>query len=352
MKTKLKQIVTASLLGTILNNSGFASDVNLHGFIRSSLDVSSSTAKYLDVIDENGDWGGTQAALTYSTNINKEWSLAGQLHYRAIEGELNLDWAFATFQISESSQILFGRQKYPLGLLSETLDIGLTYPWARPPQEMYHTEIESESANLILEGYDGLSAVYTTGDDDWEFIIQPFVGQFNHKEIAANRLRQMSGVKFEASSETMTLQAGYTTSEITVIGGPTDQTKNTSNVGAKIEIDDFITYIEYAKTEVDNSARYDSSAGYIAFAYSFDKLQPSITFAMLEGQKASGAADGDLDQTSVALALAYHYNPSTVFKMQWKNIKPEDPTTAGLIAALPNGETSVDVFTFTMDVVF
>jgi len=351
MKRITLQILGAISLIIMLCSMSYAAEVNFHGFVRSSYDISSSTAKYLEHIDDKGSWGGSQVGLVFSTSINPQWSVAGQYHFIAREGEVSLDWGFATFQVNESNKIKFGRQKYPLGLVTENIDIGITYPWVRPPREFYNTELGDESANIALESFDGVSLVYSTGDE-WEFTVQPFVGQFNYKEVASNNLREMLGLKVQANNDIVTLQAGVSDSKMTVVGGVTDQSKTTVNVGALVEMDDLLAYVEYADTSVDNSDEFDTNAAYASVAYNFGKFQPHITFAQLEGQKAAGAATGALDQTSSAIGVAYHYNPSTVFKAQWKNIKPDDPTTDGLIGALPAGETSADIYSFTMDVFF
>jgi len=351
MNFNSKLTLCTVLAGIMVSSTAYAGEVNINGFIRSAYDVTNSSAKYLELIDNHGSFGGTQAGITYSSVVNEQWSIAGQLHFRADEGELNIDWGIATFSVADSSKIIFGRQKYPLGLLSENVDIGLTYPWTRPPQELYRLELGDETGNFFIEGFDGIAFNYTTGDD-WEFTVHPFVGDFAYKEAATKFQRKMLGLKLEVANEIVTLQMGYGSSELTINADPVDESKITTNFGAKLELDELLAYFEYVSTKVSNSDTFDSNASYLSVAYSFGKFQPVLTAAMLEGQKATNASIGALDQTSIAAGMAYHHSPSTVFKAQWKNIKPDDPTTAGLIGALPAGDTSVDVLSFTMDTVF
>ena len=77
-----------------------------------------------------------------------------------------------------------------------------------------------------------------------------------------------------------------------------------------------------------------------------NKLTPAITFATLEGQ------EGALDQTSYTLSLAYAYAVNTVIKAQLMQVKPDDPTTEGLIDELPDGDDSANVLSVTLDLVF
>ena len=336
---------TLLLCCVAVSSQATAGDVALHGFIRSAYEISNSEAPYLESIDDRGGFADSAAGLVFATSLNAQWSVAGQFHAKVGEGELNMDWAFATFQLAESTAVRFGRQKYPLGLVSENVDIGITYPWARPPSEFYRLEMGDESPNLVVESFDGLSVVYS-GGDDWEYSAQPFVGQIGYSEGAANFQRQMVGLKLEAVSDIATLQAGFVSSKLTIDGDLDNQTKTTYNLGAKLEVDNFLAYVEYADSTVDSDALFESNAGYFTLGYQFGRLLPSITFASLEGH------GGDLDQTSTTLALSYNYNASTVFKAQWKRIEPDDPTTGGLVEELPAGDDSVDIASFTMDLVF
>ncbi|MBL1275850.1 MAG: porin [Ectothiorhodospiraceae bacterium] len=339
-------LATALLLCCVaVSSQATAGDVALHGFIRSAYEISNSEAPYLESVDDRGGFADSAAGVVFAASLNAQWSVAGQFHFKAVEGELNMDWAFATLQLTETTSVRFGRQKYPLGLVSENIDIGITYPWARPPSEFYRLEMGDESPNLFVESFDGLSVVYS-GGDDWEFSLQPFTGQIGYSEGADNYQRQMVGLKLEVTNDMITLQAGGLSSKLTIAGDLDNQTKVTYNLGAKLEIDDFLAYAEYADSTVDSNALFESNAGYLTLGYQFSTLLPSITFASVEGH------GGNLDQTSTALALSYHYNASTVFKTQWKRIEPDDPTTDGLIEALPAGDDNVDIVSFTMDLVF
>jgi len=350
MKRIHTPIVGLLLCGTAISGQALAGDVALHGFIRSAYDISNSESKYLETIDDRGSFGDTLAGLNYSVKVNPKWSVAGQLFAKASEGELGLDWAFATFTPNDTTAIRFGRQKYPLGLVTETIDIGTTYPWTRPPQEMYRTELGGESPNLIIESFDGISAVFS-GGDDWEYNVQPFFGENNYTFNAGNYIRQMAGIKLETSNDMATLQAGYVSSKLTITDESgtlklDNQTKTSYNLGAKLEVDDFLAYVEYIDSKVSSDSDFDSTASYATLAYQTGAYLPSVTYAQLEG------SGGDLDQTSFTLAVAYQYDVSTVFKAQWKRIEPDDPTTGGLVSALPAGDDTADIASFTMDLVF
>ncbi len=354
MRPNLKIMAGVTLLGAVVTTPCFAAEVNLHGFVRSAFDITNSTSKYLDSDDNRGDFGSTQAGFNWSAVIDPKWTIAGQLHFAAAGNELRLDWAIASYQMNDNARAILGRQKYPLGLVTQNVDIGVTYPWTRPPQEFYNLEIGADSPNLAAEIFDGVSVEYVTGDD-WEIVVHPFTGSVGYNtgsSVNGNYQRQMMGLKLGASNDMVSLQAGFSTSNLTIGTAVTEQSKTSVNIGAKVEMDNILVYAEYGDTQVKDSDLYDSKGGYLSFAYTMDKYQPVITIATLEGQKAANASKGALDQDSIALGLAYHYNPSVILKMQWKNIKPGDPTTAGMVAALPAGKTTVDIVSVSMDAIF
>jgi len=352
MKPYLRIMTSVTLLGvTAIATPSYAAEVEFHGFVRTAYDVSNSTAKYAEVDDNRGDWGGTQAGLAFLTTLDDKWSIAGQYHASAASGSLVLDWALANFQFIETTKLVFGRQKYPLGLITENVDVGVTYPWARPPQELYHLEISADSPNIFFESFDGASVVYATGDD-WEFTVQPFVGQLGYSAESTNYLRQMNGLKLSTESDILELQVGYVVSTITVENSVQEAAKSTVNFGVKLEIDDLLVMAEAADNKVRNNDHFNTKGAYLSVAYTFGMFQPYVYGAMAEGHKIGTNTEGNLDQTSVALGTAYHYSPSVVFKAQWLNIKPDDPSLNGLLGALPDGKTTVDLLTFSVDAVF
>ncbi len=339
----IRSLVPPLLLGcAVMAGQATAGDVALHGFVRSVLDVSNSSSPYLETIDNKGDFGDSFAGLNYATRLDEHWSVAGQLFSKVKEGEIELDWAFATFQATNDLVVRFGRQKYPLGLVTENIDIGVTYPWIRPPVEMYSLEMGDESPNHIVENFDGISLAYTTGDE-WQFTVQPLIGQHGSSDTTQ---RKMLGLKLESRSDTTTLQAGFIRTDMNIPTELSDQSRKSFNLGAKLEVANVLAMVEYVDTEVEDSTEFDAKSSYATLGYQAGNFLPSLTYATVEGQS------GALDQDSISLALAYTYNPSVIFKAQWQNIKPNDPESDGLIEELPMGDTSVDVFSFSMDLVF
>ena len=342
----LPLLVTACLMST--NIHAETGDIKFNGLLRFAYEISDSEAPYLEQVDEDGTFGRSHMALNFLSKINHHWHAAGQLFART-SGELELDWAFATYYHTDSMQVRLGKQKYPLGLLTEAVDVGVAYPWTTPPAEIYQLEVGDESPNFVQENFVGVSLVYS-GGDDFEWTLQPFFGEFSGEE-GGGSYKNIFGLKYEIGNETFTVQAGATTTRFFYerqAPEPSieDKSKTTINFGVKYETDSFLAYAEYADTTVDDFEDFDATASYVTLGYKMNKMTPAVTFATLEGQ------EGALDQTSYTLSLAYAYAVNTVIKAQLMHIEPDDPTTEGLIDELPDGEDSANVLSVTLDLVF
>lgn len=73
----------------------------------------------------NPEWGATvQAKLAPALNSDSKW-------------DPSLPWAFIAYRPSNDLLIRVGKQRVPLYLFSESLDVGATYDFAHLPSEMY-----------------------------------------------------------------------------------------------------------------------------------------------------------------------------------------------------------------------
>ena len=50
---------------------------------------------------------------------------------------LQADWIFAKYTFNQVSSIKAGRIRSPVFMVSEFIEVGITYPWVRPPAEVY-----------------------------------------------------------------------------------------------------------------------------------------------------------------------------------------------------------------------
>lgn len=153
---------------TELNFAGFASI----GAGR----ISEPSLTYFDYEDEWSFDSDTMLALQAIAEVSDQLSFTGQVISKGFtfderspyEPELN--WLFASYELSESLRLRAGRLRTPLFLFSESLETGFSYPWVRPPVSMYAHFLEP------FDNYEGMDATWFTNIAGKESEIGFFAG--------------------------------------------------------------------------------------------------------------------------------------------------------------------------------
>ena len=77
---------------------------------------------------------------------------------------LDLDWLYLAWQTTDRLTLRAGRLRNPVYMYSETLNVGVTYPWLRLPDEVYY--------QLQISNYEGVDLLYniplTFGSLTWQ----------------------------------------------------------------------------------------------------------------------------------------------------------------------------------------
>ena len=104
-------------------------------------------------------WGATvQAKLAPSITRDNRW-------------DASLSWAFLSYRPSNDLLVRVGKQRVPLYLYSENMDVGVTYDFARLPGEMYSIAPTTD--------YVGAAFDKTWSRDIGEFTLDGYVGKIN-----------------------------------------------------------------------------------------------------------------------------------------------------------------------------
>lgn len=127
-----------------------ATPVELHGFGTWSYG-NSSTNDYLGA-SRQGEYENARLALNVQAQPDARLHVSGQVEWlQDVRGtEVELDYAFADWQVSDALHLRAGKIKSPFGLSSEVFDVGTLRPFVALPQAFYGP------AGLIAEGYVGV----------------------------------------------------------------------------------------------------------------------------------------------------------------------------------------------------
>lgn len=89
--------------------------------------------------------------------------------------EPELNWLFASYEVSHSLRVRGGRLRTPLFLYSESLETGFSYPWVRPPVAMYAHFLEP------FANFDGFDATWFNDVAGYESEFSFFAGTTKDK---------------------------------------------------------------------------------------------------------------------------------------------------------------------------
>lgn len=130
--------------------------------------------------EDNGRSYGTQGQVNHRWRGDELSRLGGQFTYyfrddleataqiKAAADQdswgLDLDWLYLAWQATDRLTLRAGRLRNPVYMYSETLNVGVTYPWLRLPDEVYY--------QLQIANYEGVDLLYniplTFGSLTWQ----------------------------------------------------------------------------------------------------------------------------------------------------------------------------------------
>lgn len=128
--------------------------------------------------DENWDFDNdTRLGIQLQGNISERLSFTTQVSSSGLSlGDSEsytpqLQWLFLSYEAGANLQLRLGRMRSSHYIYSGTRDVGYSYPWARPPIDVYAYLLQP------LSNIDGADLLYTVDlQDDLELDIQVFAG--------------------------------------------------------------------------------------------------------------------------------------------------------------------------------
>jgi hypothetical protein len=149
---------SGSLLVGLLCKSGLAIEIpsiQWRGFLTAGYAQTLSDDTYLSFIGSNPNFlYDTIAGLGFSSSPTKQIEVGGQLvaHGALQTFTPSMDWAFVTYRPTDSFSLQAGKLRFPMWLISDYYFVGYSYPWVRPPPEVYSLD--------LLSSYFGASGRY------------------------------------------------------------------------------------------------------------------------------------------------------------------------------------------------
>ena len=328
-----------------------------------------------------------KVGLQFDYRMTDDWSATVQLASKGKDDwSTKAEWAFLRWDSLDWLTLRAGRLRIPLFMYSETLDVGFTYPWSRPPIGFYITSVSS---------YEGLDALirFETGPLAHQF--QPYVGASegilpNGFHIKGNNIYglayEASWSNFSARLSAVQLDSGLSSeafSELLVDAvdggfltpGEADDVEQRLLEGEKIRFysagvrydnGSLLILSEYSRTDSGGFPTRDTEAAYATVGYTIGKWQPYVSYVVENTLHESDIAPllvftkiaAPIQSKSTTLGVRYDINSNVSIKLQGEHYYDFEDTggvwqgsfpRGGFVQEFPGEE---DIYSLTIDAVF
>ncbi len=122
----------------------------------------------------------------------------------------HVEWANIQYQFTPDFSVRLGRTVLPTFLFSDTRRVAYTYPWARPPMEVYHL--------LPVTADDGLEVLYNKHVGDFTHALQTKYSKSDIKTPGGGtvKARQALGISYDLEYHAVTMHFAYQRLKLTI----------------------------------------------------------------------------------------------------------------------------------------
>jgi len=319
--------------------------------------------------------------------------------------EPELDWLFLSYQLAPEWRLRVGRMRTPHYLYSETVDVGYSYVWVRPPVDVYAPILAPFS------NFDGADITWLTDWNDASIDMQLLAGHMQRsRDTLEIEVEPVVGGNISLQKDEITLRYSLTFDRSDIeLGsyqpaedayrsfGPVDpvfdelaDALSAENawyryqaLGGRWEHGDFALIGEVFDIQnLDEGYDNPATGWYLSLQYKLGRFTPYAVAGQFENNFNSDTVDeilGSFNALSVgtipemdrlrarnlALVRELSYEQETwtlglrvellsnlSLKGEWQRFKFEDQTTGQLLQTSHDVPGSTSVTTFTLDLVF
>lgn len=344
-------------------NSAAGDRVRLNGFFSTGFATASNDAGFAGIIDESEIEDLSLFALQGTFLVNQDTQAIMQLVSRGAEQwDAEVEWAFLSHQLTNNLQVRAGKMRLPFYMYSDSLEVGYSQLWARPPVAVY--------GGVPFTSYVGADATYTHNLNGSSISTQVFGGYSENDDDRTGidaELRNGLGINVAWTDYTWTLRA-------IAHGGKANITLNRPGmsievadrartrfygVGASYDDGTWLVISELTRAEVDGTVP-DPDAAYITLGRRISNFTPYVSVAWKETQDNDervlpGQQVSSMKHKEYSLGMRWDVLSGVAVKLDWTHARGFAEKPGGLSNAefvLNNGINSTNVYTFTIDSAF
>lgn len=174
---RLTQLILLPLASLILPASALAIELSAFGSLAVGRINSKENVRLIDYEDDWSTTSETMLGVQLTHRISRDFEFTTQVlaegfSYQAREEyDPRFDWVFLSYRPSHAYRARIGRIRTPLFFYSDSLHVGYSYPWVRPPIDVYYPRIST------LANIDGFDITFNHQMSESDLEASAFLGQ-------------------------------------------------------------------------------------------------------------------------------------------------------------------------------
>ncbi|GAA5216780.1 porin [Corallincola platygyrae] len=352
---------------------------HVNGFASMAIGRADNNAGYAGYDDEDFDYEqGSLFAVQTTYDINENMEATMQLITRGRQDwEPKIEWAFVSYQFDNGTKVRGGKLRLPFYMLSDYLEVGYAYPWARPSEEVYGV--------VPVTSYTGIDVLHSVDFEESTLTFQPILGEAtvdsdDSRLGVETDFEKVMGMATTYDWDELTLRASYFRSDTKfddasrpdLVDLLDDKTGEFFGVGARWDQGDWMVMAEFTRIEVDD-AYPDTDSVYIGATYRFDQFSPYLMYSWVESKDNDereipipGLVSAlDVERAAYSAGVRWDFMTGMALKLDLTYTDDFDETTGGLpgnigvspdfpqVGAINTGEYDDSfVYSVVLDVVF
>ena len=306
------------------------SDTRLSGFMTTSITTSNNATPILlgYEIDDNVNFlSDSVLGIQVDSTIDEKTRFSTQLIARESNDsfDFNAEWLYLARDINPHIELRAGRLRTPIYLYSDTIYVGVTYPWVRTPDEVY---------NLFgnITRYSGIDLTYDIEIGHSNNNIRLYVGQIKESLLVSGNSiefesEEMYGIEWISSTTNnqirmMLMQVRLNPFEGDFAGFSV-QGAQVIAIADRFTVNQWEFISEYAYRVIPQGDEQDvaSWGWYGTIIYTYKDYTPYLTLALRDDDGTISFINYTRDSQSITLGTKYHLNPNFATKIELQYIQ-------------------------------
>lgn len=286
-------------------------------------------------------------AIQAIAEVNDRMTATAQMVGRGGEDfNTQFEWAYLTYEATDSLDVKAGRLRMPLFYYSNFLELGYGYQWVRPPVETY---------NIFVTTLEGISADYNFYIGDFSAKASAYAGSTQGTDPESGSqvdFNTLAGGSLDLAINNLSFRGSYNTADnatLTRGASPAFDFPITFISGAAMyDNGTLFSIAEYTSTLNDTDLINNRYNSYVSLGYRVGTLTPHVTVARYEEETNSidpGYNQNPREYQSATLGMRWDFDIAAALKVEYTRREDTNPDSLRAVG-------DADLLSFAIDVVF